>query len=180
MLFPLQRGEGKGSWILHSVLSTKLFEELPYSHSSLGKAETYNWQEEKWHRTSGACNEHVNLATPARDTQWTQERYRAVQVHSEKLTVRSENYWRELVYQSHSKCKGVSFTKDGVLSDSLDISTDSGERDQAVRNCEQTGPPQSFSDSLWAAWEHDRWRLNQWQGQLLLSMGEDTTSVASS
>lgn len=68
---------------------------------------------------------------------------------------------------------------DGVLSDSLDISTDCGKRDEAVRNHEYF-MFQYFSHSLWAAWEHDRWRLSQWQGQLLLSMGEDTASVSSS
>lgn len=120
------------------------------------KGQNLNWSEEKWHRPSGICNKHVRLTTPGRDSQGGQESYRVVQSHSEKLTVRSENYWRELVHQSHSKWKGASFNKDGLLSDSLDISTDSGKRDQAVRNREQTGPPQFFSGSLWAASEHDR------------------------
>lgn len=39
MLLSLQSSEGKGSWMLHPVQSTKLFEEQPYLHSSLKKGQ---------------------------------------------------------------------------------------------------------------------------------------------
>lgn len=89
-----------------------------------------------------------------------------------KLTVGPENHWRELANQSPTKWKDVSFTKKVVLSDSLIIRIDTGKTDHAGRNCEQPKPSQSFTISLWTAWERDRQRLNQWQGQL--SMGEET------
>lgn len=178
MLLPLQNIEGKSSWILHSVLSTKLFEELLYLHSSLKKRPKHKTGRRR--SDTGHLEPVKNMWVWQHQPETPREPRKGIGWFSptQESSVRPENYWRELVYQSHSKWKGVSFTKDGVLSDSFDISIESGKRDQAVRNCEQTGH-QYFSDSFWAAWEHDRWRLNQWQGQLLLSMGEDTTSVVS-
>lgn len=128
---------------------------------------------EKGHKPSGVCNEHVSCATPARDTKGAQERYRDVQAHQESSQLDLKITEGNLLIKTTLNEKMSHSVRTGC-SQTVSLSALIVARETKLWETEQTEPPQSFTISLWTARECDRWRLNQWQGQVLLSMGEET------